>query len=1356
MTDKVLKGAGGGGGGGNSFTQTPDNLRSDDTFEGLMGVCIGPIKGPTNGLKSIRLDGTPIQNETGEMNFPGFVTVYSTGDPANWPESPEMRLGSASAPMSVGTALVNTSGAGVWVTRTLNNLGADYIDLRFIVEQLYHQTKSGIFTNTATLEIEMKPTGSANWINPTLAATASSSNYVFRGNGFLSSLFDVVLDTALTSSGVTTGAGGTGTYVAKNFAITGKTTSPVVYELRIAVPNTDAYANVTWDIRVRLIEKDTLDDDPNFDKRTINWESIAAVYTDKLGEEPDWKGVSWIQFYGKASNQLTGVPEVEMETDAKIVSVPPSTVFNPDTRQYVTNAIWDGSWSKAWTNDPAWIINDAISDELSGLSLVAPGSYLNKWDALEASKFFSELVPDGKGGTHPRYSMNVVSNNQIKAEEFIRYLAGAVSGFAWDDGDGQWRMKVDKPDNPVDIFTLENIEGEFVYSHTDVDSRFNNWTGTFLNEEFDYREDSVSLYDNASIALLGHKPTSIELVGCTNRQEALRRLMVRMRSSINENKLVNFTTNRRGRNIQQLDTILIADGDLGDSAKRTTGRTITIAADRKSITVRDPMWLELGVNYTMRFAYVNPTYNPDSSTQPTGDDWTKPTIVATRNIVNDATQRGSTVTLHLDSALPDGLPNFLAVALEATDLPTLPLLYRVTNVTYDDDGEHVSVSALIIDTGKWDAADNVSNINTVFQDLRGTVPVPLLPASGDLLTIAVTPGDQGSHVSLIANWTRPPGANISGFKVVYNVNGGNDTVLVENTTIPQADLVDPANGDYQFKIYTINRSGQLSTPLIATQTVDPTTIAAADIYYSDGTHTLDDLQPAQAGADVTGQHTSADTAFVNGTPSSSITSQLASQTTSISGILTNVSDLQTTYGSTASAAASATSAAASAATATTQATSATNQAALAQTSAVLASSVARGGINPNPIFASWSTGDTSPPNSWNLWNTASILRKTDPDVTEGSPNYAQVTATAGTMGGYYEQIPLGPGWFVVDVTAKLDSGTWDSAGIYFVGYEMISGVPSNPVALKAFEFSTNADTNGVTSATLTTTRRFSFLVQTTRPTAAIARIYMMSNYNSAGFSSTMPAKVVRWYRVSVRSANAAEIAAQTAIPLLSATVTSQAGTLATLEGRSLAYWQQTVQAGLGNGATAFVTLQAESSWGAGAVSTIAMGAQEFRIYNPLNNGNWQPVLSVTSGQVSVSGNLAVGAGIFLGSGSLWSVALKGKDFVVSDGTVVSYDINLGNVPLMDFSTIGLAPLATGETYLLYGDNSSPTGFTARLKIQVPGTTVANNLTVDTAGTPTRQIDKTGMANAANNIYTIHCTGTFTDFAVLIDDGGGVT
>lgn len=163
-----FKGGAGGGGGGSDFTTRPDNLRSTDTFEGVLGLCAGPIKGPVNGLQGIKIDTTPIQDVSGSYNFPDFTAIVADGDPLKFPQKPELKLGAASSPINIGLQLTNTntSSPGPYITKTVTNLNAAFIDLRFVVQQLYKQNEDGIYPTTLNLEIEMKPVGSTTWINP--------------------------------------------------------------------------------------------------------------------------------------------------------------------------------------------------------------------------------------------------------------------------------------------------------------------------------------------------------------------------------------------------------------------------------------------------------------------------------------------------------------------------------------------------------------------------------------------------------------------------------------------------------------------------------------------------------------------------------------------------------------------------------------------------------------------------------------------------------------------------------------------------------------------------------------------------------------------------------------------------------------------------------------------------------------------------------------------------------------------------------------------------------------------------------------------------------------------------------------
>src|SRR3546814_1444709 len=125
--------------------------------------------------------------------------------------------------------------------------------------------------------MQMKPTGATNWISP-MVCTPSQS---YKQSGAASSLPGqryYIPRSYYDSSGNYRPEANSG-----YFRVFGKTTSVAVHELRISVPNDGAYADKGWDIRCRLIEKESVDADPNCEKSTITWESGYECYKRKPG-----------------------------------------------------------------------------------------------------------------------------------------------------------------------------------------------------------------------------------------------------------------------------------------------------------------------------------------------------------------------------------------------------------------------------------------------------------------------------------------------------------------------------------------------------------------------------------------------------------------------------------------------------------------------------------------------------------------------------------------------------------------------------------------------------------------------------------------------------------------------------------------------------------------------------------------------------------------------------------------------------------------------------------------------------------------------------------------------------------------
>ena len=218
----------------------------------------------------------------------------------------------------------------------------------------------------------------------------------------------------------------------------------------------------------------------------------------------------------------------------------------------------------------------------------------------------------------------------------------------------------------------------------------------------------------------------------------------------------------------------------------------------------------------------------------------------------------------------------------------------------------------------------------------------------------------------------------------------------------------------------------------------------------------------------------------------------------------------------------------------------------------------------------------------------------------------------------------------------------------------------------------------------------------------------------------------------------------TATKALEASVQTVANAQAATDGRTQAYWAVSANAG---GTSAAIEARAVSNPDGSTSSRVGIVAEQFEVTST-SAGVRRRVLRILGNEALVEGNLSSTAGVFLGSGAKWRYQLETRTFPVTDGQAVAFGVDLGKVPSIDFSTVGLAALASGETYRLYAESLSATGFTARLRIVTPGTSSSYNINASTTpGTgPTRQIARGGNPEANNGTYTVTVGGTYTGYA----------
>ena len=124
-----------GGGGGSAATQSPDSLHSIAYARVLDVISEGPIYGLANGLQSVYLGGTPIQNADGTYNFTNYSVDSRTGtvDQAYMPGFPAVEN-----EVAVGVPLTSDA---PWV-HSVSNVQLTAVRIRFGLPAFQQQNTS--------------------------------------------------------------------------------------------------------------------------------------------------------------------------------------------------------------------------------------------------------------------------------------------------------------------------------------------------------------------------------------------------------------------------------------------------------------------------------------------------------------------------------------------------------------------------------------------------------------------------------------------------------------------------------------------------------------------------------------------------------------------------------------------------------------------------------------------------------------------------------------------------------------------------------------------------------------------------------------------------------------------------------------------------------------------------------------------------------------------------------------------------------------------------------------------------------------------------------------------------------------
>ena len=459
-------------------------------------------------------------------------------------------------------------------------------------------------------------------------------------------------------------------------------------------------------------------------------------------------------------------PNVNLLLYGRLVKVP--STYNPETRTYAPG-IWRGDWKEEWTDNPAWIFYDLVTNSLAGLGKRIGEYGLDKFQLYQIAKYCDELVDDGYGGKEPRMVSNLWITEQRDAYNVLSDMASVFRSIAVWNGT-QFSAIQDRTSDPVCLYTQSNVvDGKFSRQFAAGKTIFTAVEVEYADERNFYQKAVEYVADDLMIDRYGYNVKKITAYGCTSRGQAHRYGKWVLETSRLEQCTITFVVGRQGLLHLPGDIIEIADNDF--SGKTLGGRVVAI--NDKKVTLDQPVEIT-GNSY---LSYLN-------------DEMQLVKI----KIINVDNANKSVITLETN---PVGLNVMDDWVLKTPQVSTQ--LYRALGITENDDGSY-TITALQHEPQKEAIVDGSASF------------VPVVTTMHNGLTKVTNADVVYSADGIRLTWSVPTIDTILTYEVRLYRNGKVFKTYL-NLKNPEISFEGLPDGSYTAEIRAKNQSGQLSDPV---------------------------------------------------------------------------------------------------------------------------------------------------------------------------------------------------------------------------------------------------------------------------------------------------------------------------------------------------------------------------------------------------------------------------------------------------------------------------------------------------------------------------------------------------------------
>ena len=534
-------------------------------------------------------------------------------------------------------------------------------------------------------------------------------------------------------------------------AVDGKTTTRYERSRRIDLPE----ATTGWQIRVRRLT-------PNQNSNKIADTMLVAGYTEVIDAKLRYPNTAllYIEF---DAEQFTNIPAVTVKCKARRWMVPSN--YDPVQRTYT--GTWDGSMKSAWTNNAAWITYGVCTEDRFGLGKRIKPFMVDKWELYRIAQYCDQLVPNGLGGTEPRFLCDMNLQGKADAWSLLRDISAIYRGMTyW--AQGQLVMQADMPRaQDIDyVFTRSNvIDGKFSYGSASAKTRYTRALVSYDNPANNYDTDVIPFADLDLQRRYGDRPTELSAIGCTRASEAQRRGKWAILSN-NQDRTVSFKTGMEGviplpGHIIPVADSLLAGREVGGRISKAAGRVITLDRDTQA-KAGDRLIINL------------------------------PGGRAEGRTVQSVNGRAVTMTV----AYSEPPIAQLQWALDADDL-SIPL-YRVLRTKRTTEGDY-EISALQFEPSKFAYIDTGARLE---ERPISVIPITVVPAPASVALASTSSVVQGLAVATMTiSWPAVDGA--VGYDVEWRKDSGN-WIKVQRTGMTNVDVVGIYAGAYVARVRAVS------------------------------------------------------------------------------------------------------------------------------------------------------------------------------------------------------------------------------------------------------------------------------------------------------------------------------------------------------------------------------------------------------------------------------------------------------------------------------------------------------------------------------------------------------------------------